>query len=70
MHIEAKDIQKDKSYEQIEHVDLYIDGEFRKAQSGKVFVNMNPFTNKEINRVAEGDRVDINLAVLCGEIRF
>ncbi len=63
MHIEAKDIQKDKSYEQIEHVDLYIDGEFRKAQSGKVFVNMNPFTNKEINRVAEGDRVDINLAV-------
>ncbi|ABS21296.1 5-carboxymethyl-2-hydroxymuconate semialdehyde dehydrogenase [Bacillus cytotoxicus] len=70
MHIEAKDIQKDKSYEQIEHVDLYIDGEFRKAQSGKVFVNMNPFTNKEINRVAEGDRVDINLAVAAAKFAF
>lgn len=56
--------------ERIEDVQLYIDGTFVNARSGKTFSNLNPFTNKELNRVAEGDKADISAAVAAASSAF
>ncbi|HLG26873.1 MAG TPA: 5-carboxymethyl-2-hydroxymuconate semialdehyde dehydrogenase [Paenisporosarcina sp.] len=49
---------------------LYINGEFTPASSGTTIKNMNPFTNEQINEVAEGQTEDINKAVAAARDAF
>lgn len=56
--------------ERVEDVQLYIDGTFIHAHSRKTFSNLNPFTNQELNRVAEGDETDIGAAVTAASSAF
>ncbi|MFJ8063710.1 5-carboxymethyl-2-hydroxymuconate semialdehyde dehydrogenase [Psychrobacillus sp. NPDC096426] len=56
------EIQKD--------ISLYINGEFTTSISGMTFKNMNPFTNEQINEVAEGQSDDINKAVAAARVAF
>ncbi|MDX1807076.1 MAG: 5-carboxymethyl-2-hydroxymuconate semialdehyde dehydrogenase [Paenisporosarcina sp.] len=49
---------------------LYINREFTPASSGTTIKNMNPFTNEQINEVAEGQPEDINKAVAAAREAF
>lgn len=49
---------------------LLIDGEWRNAESGRMFEVLNPATGEIIARVAEGDKEDINLAVRAARRAF
>lgn len=51
-------------------IQLYINGEFVNAASGKTFENINPFTNEIINHVAEGDVADVEKAVAAANRAF
>src|ERR1700688_2907185 len=42
---------------------LFIDGQLVDAKSGKTFETVNPATGETLAAVAEGDSVDIDLAV-------
>lgn len=48
----------------------YINGEFTSSVHGKTFKNINPFTNEQINEVAEGQIEDINRAVAAARAAF
>ncbi|AKO92845.1 5-carboxymethyl-2-hydroxymuconate semialdehyde dehydrogenase [Priestia filamentosa] len=54
----------------VEHVKLYIDGEFVETSSKETFENTNPFTNEVINTVSSGQREDINKAVAAAKEAF
>ncbi|KYC92506.1 5-carboxymethyl-2-hydroxymuconate semialdehyde dehydrogenase [Heyndrickxia sporothermodurans] len=54
----------------LKDIQLYINGEFIDAASGKTFENINPFTNEVINYIAEGDAADINSAVEAAHRAF
>ncbi|MCY7493677.1 5-carboxymethyl-2-hydroxymuconate semialdehyde dehydrogenase [Bacillus safensis] len=54
----------------VEDVQLYINGKFINAQSGAAFDNVNPFTNKVNNHVAEGRSEDVNKAVKAAKKAF
>ncbi|MEZ6045117.1 MAG: aldehyde dehydrogenase family protein [Planctomycetaceae bacterium] len=54
----------------IKHTQLFIDGEWCDAQSGKTFATMNPATEEKIADVAEGDAADIDLAVKAARRAF
>ncbi|GIN87300.1 aldehyde dehydrogenase [Heyndrickxia sporothermodurans] len=54
----------------IKDIQLYINGEFVDAASGKSFENRNPFTNEVINYVAEGNSADVNAAVEAANRAF
>ncbi len=43
--------------------DMFIDGKFVPAQSGKYFTSINPATGKPLAEVAYGDRLDVDTAV-------
>lgn len=49
---------------------LLIDGEWRAAQSGKIFDVVNPATAGVVGQVAEGDAADIELAVRAARAAF
>ena len=48
---------------QVQHTQCFIGGQWVPAASGKTFATVNPATEEEICRVAEGDAEDVNLAV-------
>ena len=50
-------------HETQKNISLYINGEFTPSLGGTTIKNMNPFTNEQINEVAEGQSADINKAV-------
>ncbi len=50
--------------------DLFIDGAYRPALSGKTFTVENPFDGETIASVAEGDAADIELAIDAAERAF
>jgi aldehyde dehydrogenase (NAD+) len=54
----------------IKHTQLFIDGHWMDAQSGKAFGTYCPSTEEKIASVAEGDAVDINLAVKAARSAF
>src|SRR5712692_4865520 len=54
----------------IPHVKLWIDGKEVDAVSGKTFDCVNPATGQVIARVAEGEAVDIDLAVKAARRAF
>ncbi|MEB6549536.1 5-carboxymethyl-2-hydroxymuconate semialdehyde dehydrogenase [Heyndrickxia sporothermodurans] len=54
----------------LKDIQLYINGEFIDAASGKTFENINPFTNEVINYIAEGDAADIHVAVEAAHRAF
>ncbi|HET7578357.1 MAG TPA: 5-carboxymethyl-2-hydroxymuconate semialdehyde dehydrogenase [Bacillales bacterium] len=56
--------------QKIENIQLYINGEFTDAVSGKTFENINPFSNEKINDIAEGDKADIDKAVKAADEAF
>ncbi|HET7657974.1 MAG TPA: 5-carboxymethyl-2-hydroxymuconate semialdehyde dehydrogenase [Bacillales bacterium] len=56
--------------ETLKDIQLYINGEFTDAESGKTFENVNPFTNERINEIAEGDKADIDKAVKAASEAF
>src|SRR5450631_1260235 len=49
---------------------LFIDGQFVDAKSGKTFETVNPATGERLATVAEGDTVDIDLAVRAARRAF
>ncbi|MED1201581.1 5-carboxymethyl-2-hydroxymuconate semialdehyde dehydrogenase [Heyndrickxia acidicola] len=51
-------------------IQLYINGEFVNAAEGKTFENVNPFSGKTINLVAEGTKEDIDRAVSAAKRAF
>jgi 5-carboxymethyl-2-hydroxymuconic-semialdehyde dehydrogenase len=55
---------------EVKDIQLYINGKFVDAVSGKNFDNFNPYTNERINRVAEGDSADIDTAVKAAHDAF
>lgn len=67
-----KSQQKDRREEMsnLKDIQLYINGEFVDAASGKTFENINPFTNEVINHVAKGDSTDIHAAVEAAHRAF
>ncbi|GAA0590292.1 5-carboxymethyl-2-hydroxymuconate semialdehyde dehydrogenase [Virgibacillus siamensis] len=57
-------------HKQVEDVKLYINGNFTDAASAEYFNNDNPFTNEITNRVAKGDKADIEKAVEAANHAF
>eukprot|EP01012_Entosiphon_sulcatum_P027000 TRINITY_DN3253_c0_g1_i1.p1 TRINITY_DN3253_c0_g1~~TRINITY_DN3253_c0_g1_i1.p1 ORF type:complete len:503 (+),score=95.86 TRINITY_DN3253_c0_g1_i1:28-1509(+) len=49
---------------------LFINGAFVEAQSGKTFATINPATEALLANVAEGDKVDVDLAVAAAKQAF
>ena len=49
---------------------LFIDGQLVDAKSGKTFTTVNPATGETLAVVAEGDTVDIDLAVQAARRAF
>ncbi|MFM7117559.1 MAG: aldehyde dehydrogenase family protein [Planctomycetota bacterium] len=54
----------------IEHTQLFIDGQWRDARSGKTFETINPATEEKIADVAEGDAADVDDAVKAARRAF
>jgi len=54
----------------VTHYDLFIDGQWVEAQSGKVFTTPNPSTGAPLATVAEGGREDIDKAVRAARKAF
>ncbi|WP_430790764.1 5-carboxymethyl-2-hydroxymuconate semialdehyde dehydrogenase [Virgibacillus flavescens] len=57
-------------HKKVDDVKLYINGEFTEAHNSEYFDNMNPFTNKVTNRVAKGEKTDIEKAVQAADDAF
>ncbi|MFZ3578431.1 5-carboxymethyl-2-hydroxymuconate semialdehyde dehydrogenase [Virgibacillus sp. DJP39] len=57
-------------HKKVDDVKLYINGEFVDAHNAAYFDNLNPFTNQVTNRVAEGDKADIEKAVKAADDAF
>ncbi|RIK95088.1 MAG: aldehyde dehydrogenase [Proteobacteria bacterium] len=49
---------------------LLIDGQWVEAASGKTFAVIDPATNKEVGRVAEGDKADVDKAAKAARRAF
>ena len=54
----------------IRQTQLFIDGQWVPAQSGKTFDTINPSNEEVIARVAEGDADDVEHAVLAARRAF
>ena len=54
----------------IRQTQLFIDGQWIPAQSGKTFDTINPSNEEVIARVAEGDVADVEHAVLAARRAF
>lgn len=52
------------------HTQLFINGEFVDAVSGKTFETINPATDKKIADVAAGEKADVDLAVAAAQKAF
>ncbi|KON69463.1 betaine-aldehyde dehydrogenase [Peribacillus butanolivorans] len=70
MNSQATDKQKEAAHTQVDDVKLYINGQFVDSKSGASFENKNPFTNKSINRIAEGREEEMNEAVKAAKQAF
>ena len=55
---------------QIRQTQLFIDGQWRPAQSGKTFATIDPATEEVIAQVAEGDAADVDAAVNAARRAF
>ena len=55
---------------QIRQTQLFIDGQWVPAKSGKTFETINPATEEVIAQVAEGDAADVDLAVRAARHAF
>ena len=55
---------------QIRQTQLFIDGQWVPAQSGRTFETLNPATEEVIAQVAEGDGADVELAVRAARKAF
>jgi 5-carboxymethyl-2-hydroxymuconic-semialdehyde dehydrogenase len=53
-----------------EHIQLYIDGEYVDAASGKTFDSINPATNETYLTTASGDKEDVDRAVAAAKRAF
>jgi len=56
--------------QQVKYTKLFINNEFVDAVSGKKFATINPATGKAIIEVAEGDKADVDRAVLAARKAF
>lgn len=70
MSIQTSENKVQFTHKQVEDVKLYINGEFVDAECGVIFENINPFTNKVNNHVAEGRQEDIKKAVAAAKSAF
>ncbi|MCS5618212.1 MAG: aldehyde dehydrogenase family protein, partial [Pirellulales bacterium] len=55
---------------EIRQTQLFIDGQWTPARSGKTFETINPATEEVIAQVAEGDAADVEAAVLAARKAF
>ena len=49
---------------------VFINGKYVPAASGKTFDNINPATGKVINQVSAGDKEDVDRAVAAARAAF
>ncbi len=70
MTYRSEGVKRPKTHREVEDIKLYINGEFVNAESGASFENINPFTNKTINRIAEGRKEDMDQAVAAANEAF
>jgi aldehyde dehydrogenase (NAD+) len=61
---------KAPSRPQIRQTQLFIDGQWRPAASGKTFATIDPATEEVIAQVAEGDAADVDAAVKAARKAF
>ncbi len=54
----------------VRHYQLFINGKFVDAQSGKTFESINPHDRSVVAVVAEGDKADVDLAVKAARAAF
>jgi 5-carboxymethyl-2-hydroxymuconic-semialdehyde dehydrogenase len=54
----------------LDTIPLYINGEFVHAETGLTFENICPFTNEVTHYVSEGDKADIDQAVVAAKDAF
>lgn len=59
-----------RSAPRVEYTQLFIDGQWRDARSGKTFETINPATEEKIADVAEGDAADVDDAVKAARRAF
>jgi 5-carboxymethyl-2-hydroxymuconic-semialdehyde dehydrogenase len=57
-------------HETQQDISLYINGEFTNSEGGTTIKNINPFTNEQINEVAEDRTEDIDKAVAAAREAF
>ncbi|WP_425509508.1 5-carboxymethyl-2-hydroxymuconate semialdehyde dehydrogenase [Virgibacillus ihumii] len=57
-------------HRKVDDVQLYINGAFTEAIGSEHFDNYNPFTNEITNKVAKGDKADIEKAVQAADHAF
>ncbi|XP_055528087.1 aldehyde dehydrogenase X, mitochondrial-like [Wyeomyia smithii] len=56
--------------QEIKYTKLFINNQFVDAMSGKTFPTVNPATGEKIIDVAEGDKADVEVAVLAAKAAF
>jgi len=56
--------------QEVKYTKIFINNEFVNSKSGKTFPTMNPATGKKLADIAEGDKVDIELAVVAAKKAF
>ena len=49
---------------------LFINNEWHKSKSGKVFDTINPTTGQVISQIQEADKEDVDLAVSAAKTAF
>ncbi|MSR29937.1 MAG: aldehyde dehydrogenase family protein [Gemmataceae bacterium] len=54
----------------VQNQKMWIGGKWVPSASGKTFATLNPATGQEICQVAEGDKVDVDMAVLAARKAF
>lgn len=57
-------------HKRVEDIKLFINNEFVDSVSGETFSNLSPFTKEEINRVASGQKEDVDKAVAAAKKAF
>ncbi|MFZ9175884.1 MAG: aldehyde dehydrogenase family protein, partial [Ilumatobacteraceae bacterium] len=70
MAMPTKQEWTERAEAQVKRTQLFINGKFVDAASGKTFESINPRDGKLIANVAEGDAEDVNRAVAAAKASF
>lgn len=65
-----KQTNQQEDHTRVQRYQLYIDGEFKNPTSGKWFDSYNPYTGEVWCEIAEGNAIDVELAVAAAHKAF